>query len=270
VRVAGVARRRQGGWGGRGRCCWNGAGRRPAPRYAGGTCVAGLGEGERELIAWAAAYGREFRVDLLAAKLGLSELELLARVERLQRRGLLKPTGTATVDFAHDLVRDAVLRALSQPRRRAIHAHIARVLQPAAKTTPSLHGEVAYHASLGEDHALAVRASIAAAEHGLRVFANAQAAAVAQRGLASLSQLPAGREQAAWHIALLRQLIVAVAYPAGSRLPALGAELQQTIETARLLGMEADEASGLHMLSWLTQNANDTVMRLMAGDGGRP
>jgi DNA-binding SARP family transcriptional activator len=223
-----------------------------------------LDEGERELIVWAAAFGREFRVDILAAALSLPEPELLARVERLERRGLLRPTGTALVDFAHDLVRDAVMRALSQPRRRAIHAHIARVLQPAAQVTPSLYGELVYHATQGEDHALAVRASIAAAEHCLRVFANAQAAAVAQRGLASLSHLPAGRERAAWHIALLRQRIVALAYPAGSRMPALGAELQLAIEAASLLGLDADAASGLHMLSWLTQNANDTESTMAA------
>jgi DNA-binding SARP family transcriptional activator len=217
-----------------------------------------LDEYGRELIAWAAAFGREFRVDLLGDALGWADTDLLARLERLERRGLLRPTGAGLYDFAHDLVRDAVMRGISAPRRRAVHRHLAEVIQPAAAQSPSLYGELVHHAIQGEDHALAARASIAAAEHCLRVFANAQAAAVAQRGLASLAHLQAGRERAAWHIALLRLQIVAVAYPAGACLPTLGSELQRAIETARLLGLDADAASGLHMLSWLTQNANDT------------
>ena len=217
-----------------------------------------LGEPDHELIVWAAAFGQAFRIDLLGAATGVPETALLARLQRFEQRGLLKPSGDGRYDFAHDLVRQAVMRALSQPRRQAIHRNIARVLDAAAAHDQSLYGELVHHASQAEDHALTVRACIATAERCLRVFANAQAANVAQRGLASLAQLPPGRERAGWHIALLRLLIIATATPIGARLPALAEELRQAIETARLIGLDTEAASGLHMLSWLTQNANDT------------
>ncbi len=232
------------------------------------TLIAGelqrLGEGERELVGWAAAFGRECRIDLLGAALALPESAVLARLERLERRGLLKPIDAQRYDFAHDLVREAVMRALSPPRRRALHRHLAQVLDKVAEQDASLYGEVAHHAAQAGDDALTVRASLAAADFCLRVFANAQAADAARRGLASLARLPPGRERAGWHIGLLRQLIVAVAYPVCTPLPALRAELQQAIETARLLGLDSQAASGLHMLSWATQNANDTEATLAA------
>jgi DNA-binding SARP family transcriptional activator/tetratricopeptide (TPR) repeat protein len=223
-----------------------------------------LDENCRELIVWAAAMGREFRLEMLSAAMSLAETELMMRLDRLERRGLLVPTGEGHYDFAHDLVREAVYRGLSHPRRRAIHRQIARAIEATAILDTSLYGELVHHASQAGDAALTVRACIAAAEHCLRVFANAQAVTAAERGLAMLEQLAAGAERVNAHIALLKLRIVAAADPRAARVPELMEQLQKAIEAAEWMGLHSTAATGLHMLSWLTLQANDTESTRLA------
>ncbi|MCW5620967.1 MAG: AAA family ATPase, partial [Burkholderiales bacterium] len=60
----------------------------------------------RELLTWAAAMGRELHVELLATIAGLPLPQVLTALERLERRGLIAPSGDGSqFDFAHDLVR---------------------------------------------------------------------------------------------------------------------------------------------------------------------
>src|SRR5205823_3717315 len=78
----------------------------------------------------------------------------------------------------------------------------------AARADDQLAGDVAHHAALGGDVALAVRASIAAGDRCLRVFALAEAAEIAQRALELLEPLePVARARG--RIELLRVLVAA-------------------------------------------------------------
>ena len=223
-----------------------------------------LDESSRDLLCWASAMGREFRLETLSHAMGSAETELLTRLTRLERQGLLKPSGEGRCDFAHDLVREAVYRQLSQPRRRAIHRQISRALAVAAATDSSLQGELMYHASQAGDAPLAVAACIAAAEHCLRVFANAQAVEAAERGLALLDRLPSGADRITAQIALLKLRVVASVGPGDARLSQLTEEMRAAIGDAEMLGLHAAAASGLHILSWLTQWSNDLPSTLAA------
>lgn len=223
-----------------------------------------LDEGSRDLLSWASAMGREFRLETLGHAMGSAETELVARLERLERLGLLKPSDEGRCDFAHDLVREAVYRQLSQPRRRAIHRQIARALALAAAADASLQGELVYHARQAGDAPLAVSACIAAAEHCLRVFANAQALEFAERGLALLEQLPTGADRISAQIALLKLRVVASVRPGDTRLAQLREEMKTVIGAAEMLGLPAAAASGLHILSWLAHCSNDLPSTLAA------
>ncbi|HTD05324.1 ATP-binding protein, partial [Undibacterium sp.] len=213
-----------------------------------------LDEGSRELICWAAAMGREFRPEMLSSAMEAAESDLMLRLDRLERRGLLKPGGEGRYDFAHDLIREAVYRSLSPPRRRAIHRQIARVLVAAAADDASLHGELAHHASQAGDLPLAVSACISAAQHCLRVYANAEAGSAVNRGLAILPGLH-GAERITAHIDLLGLRIVANV--GAKHLPAQADELQKAIDAAEAVGLYAAAAGGWHMLSWVAQQEND-------------
>jgi predicted ATPase len=201
--------------------------------------------------------GGELRPELLAAAAGRSVADVLARLERFAQRGLLRPTGTGRFDFAHDLVRRVVYRALSQPRRQAIHRQCARALTAAAAEDPWLHGEIVRHAELAGDALGAVRACLAAGEHCLRVYANAQAGAVAERGLTRIGDLAPGSERVTLEIALLRLRVTAAAGPGGRPLPALAERIERAIEAAEALGLAAQAAAGWEILAFWRQQASD-------------
>ena len=216
-----------------------------------------LDDGARDLLAWAAAMGRELRPEQLAAAAGLPVAEVLARLERFERRGLVAPTGQGHFDFAHDLVRQVVYRSLSQPRRRAIHRQIAHALIAASAEDPWLHGEIVRHAGLANETLAAARACLAAGEHCLRVFANPQAAAVAERGLAHVGELAPGAERVRLEIGLLRLRVAAAASPGGRRLPALAERIECAIEAAEALALHSEAAAGWEILAFWLQQASD-------------
>ena len=225
-----------------------------------GDRLARLDETERDLIQFASAMTRDFRPEVLGEAMGLPEPEFIDRIDRLERRGLLRPNVEGRFGFAHDLVRQVTYRSLSQPRRRLIHRRIARALEEAAQLDSAVAGELAYQAGAAGEHFLAVRASIASGEHCLRLFANAAAMDAADRGLGHLQHLPQGAERAHCHIGLLKVKVFASATP-GVRIKAdISDELRQAVQTAELIGLRDDDAAlGWHMISWWSQRENDTA-----------
>ena len=224
-----------------------------------GDRIARLNNAERDLLIFASATARDFKPELLGAAMELPELQLMERIDQLERRGFLKSGGEGRLDFAHDLIRQTTYRSLSQSRRRLIHRQIARALNDAAQRDPSLAGELAFHAGAAGDHALAVQASIAAGEYALRLFANRAALDMADRGLGHLAQLPADSDRARAHIALLKVKVFASASPGIRMKPEVFEELQQSVEAAELMGVQDyDAALGWHMISWWNQQSNNT------------
>ncbi len=213
--------------------------------------------GARDLLGWAAALGRRFAPDLLAGAAGRGTAELLAALGELERRDVLRPIGAEEYDFTHDLIRQAAYRSLSQPRRRLIHRQIARVIAATVEGDESLAGELAHHAALAGDDVLAARACAAAGERCLRLFANAEAAALAERGLKHLERTPPGADRLRLHIALLEVMILAAAGPGLRRLPRVAEELSNAVSNAEAAGLYADAATGHYLLSVLHQEAGD-------------
>lgn len=223
-----------------------------------------LDDGARDLLAWGAALGREIQPELLAAAAGLPLAEVLSRLSQFERRGLLVPTGQGLVDFAHDLVRQAIYRSISQARRRAIHRQVARALEVASATDPWLHGELMRHAGLADDPLIAARACLAAGEHCLRVYANVQAIAAAERGLAHVAQLALTAERVTLEIGLLRLRVAAAAGPEGRRLPALAERVERAIAAAEAQGLSAQAAAGWEILAFLQQRSSEPEKTLVS------
>jgi DNA-binding SARP family transcriptional activator len=211
----------------------------------------------RDLLGWAAALGGEFGAERLAAATALPLADVLGRVAQFERRGLLRATGDGGFDFSHGLVRQAVYRGLSTPRRRAMHLQIARAFDAASAADPWLHGAVVHHASLAADALLATRATLAAGQHWLRVFANVEAAQVAERGLALLDELAPDAQRARLEIGLLRLRVAAAAAPGGRALPKLGERIVHAIDAAQALALHAEAASGWEILSYWRQQTGD-------------
>ncbi|MBE7424663.1 MAG: AAA family ATPase [Burkholderiaceae bacterium] len=211
----------------------------------------------RDLLGWAAALGGEFGADRLAAATAMPMPEVLSRIAQFERRGLLKDSGAGGFDFAHGLVRQAVYRGLSTARRRALHRQIARAFDVASAGDPWLHGAVVHHACLAGDAPLAARAALAAGHHWLRMFANLEAAQVAERGLALIDELAPGAERARLEIGLLRLRVAAAAAPGGRQLPDLSPRIERAIDTAQALALHAEASAAWEILAYWRQQAGD-------------
>ncbi|HVY38071.1 MAG TPA: AAA family ATPase, partial [Polyangia bacterium] len=204
-----------------------------------------LGEGACDLLPWAAALGRSFDPEVLALVRGTTAAELIGRLEELERHGIIRAASAAHYDFAHDLLRQAAYRRLSEPRRRLVHLQVARALQ-AARSDDALAGEIAHHAGLGGDARLAAQAALAAGQRCLRLYAQAEAAELANRGLqhaAGLERL----DRVPLQIGLYGVLVGSGRSARGST--PVEAGLSWAIAEAQELGLHAAAAEGFHVRS---------------------
>lgn len=148
-----------------------------------------------DVLRWGAVFGRTFGTDHLERVTAMSAEDLVTALETLERHGLLKPaTGArapgAAYMFSHDVVRQVIYADLSQPRRRLMHSRLAHALYDDAARDESAAAELAYHAGLAGEPALAAHACVVAGQRCLRVFANSQAEALARRGRPYAAELP--------------------------------------------------------------------------------
>jgi DNA-binding SARP family transcriptional activator len=213
--------------------------------------IACLDEAGRELVAWAAALGHGFSPRTLEALTGMPIAELMGALEALERHRVLKvcPQGgdEGGYDFVHDLIRRAAYSHLSEPRRRLVHAQIARVLDARGGDGADA-GDVAHHAALGGDDERATRACLAAGKRCMRIFAYAEAAALAERGIRHARRL---RQETGLPIQM-ELLKVYVHSGAGRRrVQELEGELSRVITSCQEAGLHAQVQTGFYLSSFL-------------------
>ena len=171
-------------------------------------------------------------------------------IEELERRGILRSSrsadGAATYDFAHDLIRQAAYLKTSEARRRLLHLEIARALSRVPDKAGDLAADVAHHAALGGDDELCVRACITAGQRCIRMFANAEAQALANRGRQRLDHLDR-TIRIPLHMTLLRLSVESGTWRTCAR--ELEGELSRTVLEAQSAGLAAEVANGWELLS---------------------
>jgi DNA-binding SARP family transcriptional activator len=219
--------------------------------------IARLGEPERDLLSWAAALGRGFNPSTAALVAGRPLSDLLPTLERLEFHGILRPgdaPGNGSYDFGHDIVRAVAYAAISAPRRRLMHLRIARALDAQDDPEGDLAGDIAHHAALGGDPAMAAAAAATAGLRYLRLFAYSEADEIARRGVELTRGLPE-TERIGLHLRLLRVRIACGA--ARNRAALVEDELRALIADARAVGSLDLEAVGHSLLSVLSYNRDD-------------
>jgi len=146
-----------------------------------------------DVVRWGAILGHAMALEQLEVLTGQGAEELVDALERLEQSALIRIDATqrlARYVFAHDLIREAVYSGLSHPRRRLMHRKVALSLEARA-ADPGVAAELAHHASLAGEVLLGVQACITAGHQALRLFANADAEALALRGLRMAEDIPA-------------------------------------------------------------------------------
>ena len=136
--------------------------------------------------------GPTFDVARLTELVSLEFDPLMGALAELERRALLESAGASAEMYAfhHALVHQVVYSQISEPRRKLMHLRIAQFLDGRDDPDGTISLELAHHASVGGDAAMAVRACVAAGGRCLRVFANAEAYTHARRGLRLVEELP--------------------------------------------------------------------------------
>jgi DNA-binding SARP family transcriptional activator/tetratricopeptide (TPR) repeat protein len=247
--------------------------RRPLQTVIAGQ-LATLDEPCRNLVAWASAIGRTFRPAMLATLAGFETPAMLRALERLERRGIIRAAAADAYDFVHDVIRRAAYQEISQPRRTLMHQQIARILESVVASDDTAAGDLVRHAEHAGDPALAARASVLAGERSLRLFANAEAVALARRGRSHLDRLPDNRLRRELMIGLLKIEVLSAAGPGMRPLPQVAETLAEAIAKAEEAELHAAAATGYYLSSVLHQQTGDlgraqecTVRAAEAGRG---
>jgi serine/threonine protein kinase/class 3 adenylate cyclase len=224
-----------------------------------------LSERASDILHWAAAIGRSFDLQILAAVSETSAAELLNALKELERRGVIMARaasrGTPGYDFTHDLVRQLAYDAISEPNQQLLHRGIAQALAPALERNEAIAVDVARHALLGGDDELAVRASVIAGERCVRLHAHKTARELADRAREVLPRV-VKEKRIGLHIRLL-----ALYFQPGIE-PKLAQKLDQELEPllreASDLRLLDDVVRGFGLRMWFGWASGDLDSTLRA------
>ncbi len=215
-----------------------------------------LTERARAVLGWAAVLGRSFAPDVLARAGGFVASELVAALGEAERYAVLRASPGGEYDFAHDLVRSAAYRGLSEPRRRLAHLEVARALWAMDDESHAFAGDVAHHAIVGGDAELAGSACVVAGERCRRLFAYRAARQLAELGLAQTPELPRNK-RIALEIELLGLHVHSGITPEAAQ--RVEAALSRAILEAQEAGMQAQTQLGLYWLSMVHYYRGDAA-----------
>jgi DNA-binding SARP family transcriptional activator/predicted ATPase len=197
-----------------------------------------LSASARELAHLAAAMGRAFTFEVLAAASGRDEETLTRSLDELWQRRLLREQGVNAYDFSHDRIRDAAYAEISPVRRRQLHRRLAQALEEVdAAQLDAVSGQIAAHYEQAGLPAEALPYYQRAAEAAQRVYAHAEAAASLARGRALLEHLPLTPERLRQELRLQLALGISTQALKGTSSP----ELREVYLRAQALGEEVGD-----------------------------
>ena len=165
----------------------------------------------RQAAEIAAAVGRDFRFDILAAASDLEEDSLVRALDELWRRQIVRVQGEEGWDFTHDRIREVAYSGIGPARRRLVHRRIAQAMELLfADRQDEVGATIAMHLERGGQPARAIPFLERAAAVATRVLASEEAARCLTQALSLLAALPAGRERDEKELALRSTLSVAL------------------------------------------------------------
>jgi class 3 adenylate cyclase/tetratricopeptide (TPR) repeat protein len=195
----------------------------------------------KEVAQFAAAIGRDFSYDLLAAITPLTQEQLRAALERLTTSGLisrLPGPPPHTYSFKHSLVRDAAYDSMLRSRRHQLHGRIADALRahfaPAVEQNPEL---LALHLTEAGLHDQAIEAWLAAGLRAIERSATQEAVAHLEAGLKLVAKLAAAEERTKQEVRLQTALGAALRATQGFAAPSV----VQAFERAKNLCAELED-----------------------------
>ncbi len=156
--------------------------------------VARLSQSTSALLSFAAIFGPEFRVDLVAQAAGLAKDVVLDLLDGAvdARLVAVEDAALGRYLFAHALVRDVLYASIPASRRAAMHFEAAKAIESSAPVESHL-AELAFHhleGSLAGNVAPGIEYSLRAGRRALEQLAYEDAAAHFDRALRALERAP--------------------------------------------------------------------------------
>jgi DNA-binding SARP family transcriptional activator len=193
-----------------------------------------------EVVGVAAAIGREFTLDVLAAASELDEDALVGGLDELWQRRIVRDRGAAGYDFSHDRIRQVAYAALGPARRQRLHARIAAALERVHAASP---GPVSARIAAHHERAGAVAPAITwyrrAAEAAQLLHASARSLELLERALALVGSLAPSRQRDGTELDLRIATLVPLLPLTGFASPAMTAALDRAGELVHALGVPA-------------------------------
>jgi len=181
---------------------------------------------DREIALLAAALGRQFDYELLAAIVAVDEQTLRAELAKLVSADILYVKGQpprCAYLFKHALLEEALYAAIDEPKRRQFHQRIAEIMEArfakSVETRPDLLAEHFTKAGLIQK---AVGYSLKAGLRSRDRFANVEAVSHFHKGLQLLETLDASPERDTRELELLAPLGTAYIAWRGYAAPEVG------------------------------------------------
>jgi DNA-binding winged helix-turn-helix (wHTH) protein/tetratricopeptide (TPR) repeat protein len=205
-----------------------------------GRRLARLSDRTRRTLGTAATIGRLFSFELLKASTKADASSLLESVEEAERAGLVLSSAdspTARFEFSHELVRQAVVGALSAARRQRLHLEVAQAIERVySHALEDYYGELAHHYGRSDNIAKAVeylgRTGASAAER----MAHSEAISYLTRAAELLRRLPAGAGRDSLELDLQMALSWSSFVARGPRAPQRESTLVRARELCEQLG----------------------------------
>ncbi|MEX5635629.1 ATP-binding protein [Parafrankia sp. FMc2] len=178
--------------------------------------MAGLDDDARGLLQIAALIGRDVDLGLLAGAADLDVRACIDRLEPLEALGLLEPRpgDPFSFRFAHDLVRESVVRTTPPPRATRLHLRVADALERSHADGESVAERLAHHLWAAGPLADPAR-SAGALERAGRRAAGKSAFEAAARQLEAAAQVARAAGLAELELSALSQLTAVVGMRSG-------------------------------------------------------
>jgi DNA-binding SARP family transcriptional activator len=198
-----------------------------------------LSEAARAAAEVAAAVGRDFRFDILAAAGDLEEDVLARALDELWRRHIVRVQADERWDFSHDRIREVAYSGIGPARRRLVHRRIAQGMELLfADRLDEASASIAVHLERGGQPARAVPFLERAAAVAMRVSATEEAIRCLTHALSIVDTQVADRNRDARELALRSSLSIALNSGRGYGAPEIQDNLDRIFALSRADGRE--------------------------------
>src|SRR5262245_4952664 len=175
-----------------------------------------LSEPARGAAEVASAVGRDFTFPVLAHVSDLEEDALVAALDELWRRQIVRAQAGERWDFTHDRIREVAYDGIGPARRRLIHRRIAQAMELLfTDRLDEASASIAMHLERGGHAGRAIEFFARAASVAARVSANEEAIRCLMQALTLLERLPPGRDRDDRELTLREPLAAALSSARG-------------------------------------------------------